>query len=463
MASHFEGMGRRVSRLRVSHAFHSPLMEPMLDDFRAVVGGLAWSEPVVPVVSNVTGAVAGPGLLSDPEYWVGHVREAVRFADGVRALRTLGVSRFVECGPDAVLTGLARQVLDHDNDAGEQVVFASMLRGGRAEDTTAVTALAELFASGADVDWTALFSERDRVPVDLPTYAFQHQRYWLDIPGNRAGDVGSAGLDGVDHPLLSAMVVSPESGGVVLTGRLSVDAQAWVADHDVLGRILLPGTAFVELAVRAGDEVGCAAVEDLTLEAPLVLPAGGGAAVQVVVGAVDETGRRTVDVFSRTEDAWTRHATGLLAPHTTVPDFELTAWPPQGARRLEVEGAYERLANRGYLYGPVFQGLKAAWRRGDDVFAEVELPEESWEEAHRFGLHPALLDAAMHVDLLLDGTDGDEGATMLPFSWNGVSLHASGATALRVHIRRLRGEEVSAIGVADSTGQLVATVDSLVT
>ncbi|MEV5434410.1 polyketide synthase dehydratase domain-containing protein, partial [Streptomyces sp. NPDC052701] len=386
----------------------------------------------------------------------------MRFADGISALRGQGVTRFVECGPDAVLTGLARQILDED----DEVTFASVLRRDRPEDTTAVTALAELFASGAEVDWTALFSERDRVPVDLPTYAFQHQRYWLDIPGNRAGDVGSAGLDGVDHPLLSAMVVSPESGGVVLTGRLSVDAQAWIADHDVLGRILLPGTAFVELAVRAGDEVGCAAVDDLTLEAPLVLTAAGGAAVQVVVGAADETDRRTVDVFSRaegTEGTWIRHATGLLAPRTTVPDFDLTAWPPQGARRLEIEGAYERLANRGYLYGPVFQGLKAAWRRGDDVFAEVELPEESWEEGARFGLHPALLDSAMHVDLLLDGTDEDEGATMLPFSWNGVSLHASGATALRVHIRRLRGEEVSAIGVADSTGQLVATVDSLVT
>ncbi|MFR9800453.1 type I polyketide synthase [Streptomyces sp. MS06] len=206
VASHFEGMGRRVTRLRVSHAFHSPLMEPMLDDFRAVAGGLAWSEPVVPVVSNVTGAVAEPGLLSDPEYWVGHVREAVRFADGVRALRALGVSRFVECGPDAVLTGLARQILDHDNDAGEQgVVFASMLRGGRAEDTTAVTALAELFASGAGVDWDGFYAGRDATRTDLPTYAFQRKRYWAEAQAtasepNPAGGTGtgSVGTDSAD-------------------------------------------------------------------------------------------------------------------------------------------------------------------------------------------------------------------------------------------------------------------------
>ncbi|MET8949162.1 polyketide synthase dehydratase domain-containing protein, partial [Streptomyces sp. NPDC004542] len=458
---HFSALGRRTTRLRVSHAFHSPLMEPMLDGFRAVVAGLAFTEPSMGVVSNVTGAVAEPGLLTDPEYWVAHVREAVRFADGITALRAQGVSRFVECGPDAVLTGLAKQILDD-----EDVTFAPVLRKDRPEDVTAVTALAGLFASGAGVDWDGFFTGRDATRVDLPTYAFQHQRYWLDLPATRAGDAGSIGLEAIGHPLLSAVVVSPDSDGLVLTGRLAVDTHPWIADHDVLGRVLLPGTAFVELAVRAGDQAGCGAVEELTLQAPLVLPADAGVAVQVVVGAADDAGQRSVEIFSRTEGTdipWTRHATGVLGPNTTVPDFDLTAWPPPGAQSLEVEGAYERLANRGYGYGPVFQGLKAAWRRGDDVFAEVELPSDSWDEAARFGLHPALLDSAMHVDLLLDGTEEDEGATMLPFSWNGVSLHAAGAASLRVHIRRLRGEEVSAIGVADSTGQLVATVESLVT
>jgi len=314
-------------------------------------------------------------------------------------------------------------------------------------------------------DWQAFYAASGARRVDLPTYAFQHQRYWLDVPP-RTGDVSSAGLTAVDHPMLSAAVVSPEGDGVVLTGRLSLETQPWIADHDVLGRLLLPGTGFVELAIRAGDEVGCARVEELTLEAPLVLPPRGALAVQVVVGGPDESRARSLHVYSRPEESdepWTRHATGVLTPEATRPPFELAAWPPPGAEAVNVDGAYPWLAARGYGYGPVFQGLKAAWRRGDDVFAEVELPQQAWEEAGRFGLHPALLDCAMHMDLLLDGTEGDEGATLLPFTWNGVSLHAAGATALRVHIRRIRGEEVCAIGVADPSGSMVATVETLVT
>ncbi|KQV20058.1 hypothetical protein ASC99_21935 [Kitasatospora sp. Root107] len=450
IASGFE----RTKRLSVSHAFHSPLMDPMLDEFRTVVSGLSFNEPKIPVVAS--------GSFTDPEYWVSHVRDAVRFADNIGQLESRGVTTFVEIGPDAVLTAAGADCVAEDSEAA----FVSTLRRERSEERELLTGLARAHARGVAVDWTALLPGAQRARTDLPTYAFQRQRYWIDLVGVGFGDLGSAGLEAVDHPMLSAAVVSPDNGGVVLTGRLSIDTQAWIGDHGVLGNVLLPGTGFVELAVRAGDQVDCGRVEELTLEAPLILAPGGAVALQVVVGAADAAGTRSVSVYSRPEGGadqeWTRHANGVLAPEPTAPEFELTAWPPPGATEIDVANAYERLTDRGYGYGPVFQGLKAAWRRGDDVFAEVALPAGSHAEAARFGLHPALLDTAMHVDLLLDGTAGDEGDTLLPFSWNGVSLHAAGANALRVHIRRVRGAEVSAIGVADTAGQLVATVESLV-
>ncbi|MBB4946104.1 pimaricinolide synthase PimS1 [Kitasatospora gansuensis] len=449
IASGFE----RTKRLSVSHAFHSPLMDPMLDEFRTVVSGLTFAEPKIAVVAS--------GSFTDPEYWVSHVRDAVRFADNIGRLESRGVTTYLEIGPDAVLTAAGADNLGEDSEA----LFVSTLRRERGEERELLTGLARAHARGVTVDWTALLPGA-QARTDLPTYAFQRQRYWIDLVGVGFGDLGSAGLEAVDHPMLSAAVVSPDNGGVVLTGRLSIDTQAWIGDHGVLGNVLLPGTGFVELAVRAGDQVDCGRVEELTLEAPLILAPGGAVALQVVVGAADAAGTRSVSVYSRPEGGadqdWTRHANGVLAPEPTAPEFELTIWPPQGATVIDVENAYERLTDRGYGYGPVFQGLKAAWRRGDDVFAEVALPAQSHAEAARFGLHPALLDTAMHVDLLLDGTAGDEGETLLPFSWNGVSLHAAGANALRVHIRRVRGAEVSAIGVADTSGQLVATVESLV-
>ncbi|MER6074408.1 type I polyketide synthase [Streptomyces sp. NPDC001817] len=456
--AHFEAEGRKTARLKVSHAFHSPLMEPMLAEFRSVASGLEYGTPSIPIVSTLTGAPVTDDL-SDPEYWVRHIREAVRFADAVKVLADNSVTTYLELGPDAVLTAMGQQT-------AEDGVFVPALRRDRDETREAVSALGRLHSLGAGVDWVAYYGAPERVPArtDLPTYAFQRSRFWLDATGPGAGDVGSAGLTPVDHPVLSALVGSPEpDGGVVLTGRL-VAGGTWVADHVVLGSVLLPGTAFVELAVRAGDEVGCGRLEELTLQAPLVVPERGAVQVQVVVGGADASGARTVNVYSRAEGssgAWTRHASGSVTPQESGAEFDLTEWPPADAQPLAVEGAYEALAGRGYGYGPVFQGLKAAWRRGEDVFAEVALPVQAHAEAARFGLHPALLDAAMHADLL--GEDGAaDGATLLPFSWNGITLHAAGATELRVHIRRVRGDELSAMWVADATGQPVATVEELV-
>nr|WP_277912960.1 type I polyketide synthase [Frankia torreyi] len=445
--------GGETHRLPVSHAFHSPLMEPMLAEFGRIAAGIEFRAPRIPIVSALTGRLATVEELCAAQYWVRHARQPVRFADAVDGLVAEGVATFVEIGPDRVLSILGEECL-----AGrESAVFVPLLHRDRDETAAAMAALGRLHVHGVPVAWPELLG-RGGARLDLPTYAFEHTRYWLDA--TPAHDATGVGQLPAGHPILGAVVPLAGSREVVLTGRLSVETQPWLADHAVGGAVLLAGTGFVELALRAADQVGCATVEELTLAAPLMLPERGGVALQVVVGAPDGD-RRSLSVFSRPGDAseeqpWTRHATGVLSPTRRPETFDLTAWPPAGADPIDVADAYQRLRTRGYGYGPAFQGLRGAWRRGDEVFAEVALPDDV--AAASFGLHPALLDAAMHADLL----GAVDGPTLLPFVWSGVSLHAVGARALRVRIQRLDGDEASAIQVADAEGRPVASIDSLV-
>ncbi|MGW7104497.1 SDR family NAD(P)-dependent oxidoreductase, partial [Streptomyces sp. NPDC054883] len=458
VGEHFAAAGRKTSRLAVSHAFHSALMDPMLDEFRAVAARLTYSAPRIPVVSTVTGELSE--AWQSPEYWVGQVREAVRFADAVRMLEQQGATRFLEIGPDGILTGLAQQTVDSG-----QAVLVPALRKNRPEPETLIAALGQLHATGVPVDWATCFAGTGARRVELPTYAFQRTRYWMTAP-SATGGTADTGQVGLDHPVLRSVVELPDEGGAVLTGRLSASTHAWITDHDVLGSVLLPGTGFVELAVQAGDRLGCGLLEELTLQAPLVLPARGGIAVQVAVGPADGAGRRTVAIHSRPDDQpdlpWTRHAEGFLAPPATEATAgPLTDWPPADAEAIPVADAYPDLAAAGYHYGPVFQGLTAAWRRGDELFAEVALPERAHADASRFGLHPALLDAAMHVGLLAGPGSEGGGRTLLPFAWNGVALHASGAKALRVRITPVAQQDGLSLTVADEQGNPVLSVESL--
>ncbi|MGY9064152.1 SDR family NAD(P)-dependent oxidoreductase, partial [Streptomyces sp. CAS3] len=339
-----------------------------------------------------------------------------------------------------------------------------VVRADRPEPQAVVTALAELHVHGVSPDWRAVFPGARR--VDLPTYAFQYERFWLEAPEEFSGGAAAAGLGlgAAEHPLAGAVVALPGAGGFLVTGRLSLRTHPWLADHTVMGRVLLPGTALVELAVRAGDEAGCAQVEDLTLEAPLIVPDHGGVAVQVWVGPEEESGRRALSVHSRPDDApdgapWVRHAVGYLTDELPDPPHgvDLGAWPPAAAEPVDLGGFYEGLDGLGLSYGPAFRGLRSVWRGGDDVLAEVALPEDT--EADAFAVHPALLDAALHAigaGGLVPVTDGP----LLPFAWSEVGVRATGAAALRVKVSRTGPDAVS-LTVADASGGLVATVGSL--
>ncbi|UJW29741.1 type I polyketide synthase [Saccharothrix sp. AJ9571] len=461
-----EAGGVRARRVPVDYASHSVQVERIREELLEVLASVSPVSASVPMYSTVTGALIDTASL-DAEYWFRNLRQTVEFEQATRALLADGRRVFVEVSPHpVVVTGLQATI----EDTGIAAAAVGTLRRDDGGLDRFVASLGEAHAHGAAVDWETFFAGTGARRVDLPTYPFQRQRYWLDAVAS-AGDVRGFGLGAAEHPLLGAVVGLPDSGGVLLTGRLSVESQPWLADHAVMGSVLFPGTGFVELALQAGARVGCDVVEELVLEAPLVLPERGGVQVQVVVGDAGDSGNRPLNVYTRPEDfaaedvlarPWTRHVTGVLGAGTAAPSFDFTAWPPAGAEpvSLEIDDFYERLAGSGLDYGPSFQGLTAVWRRGNDIFAEVALGEDETEQGGAFGIHPALLDAALHATGL--AADGQEGGTRLPFAWTGVALFASGASVLRVRISPVGSDGVS-VEFTDGEGLPVGVVGSLVT
>ncbi|WFB10705.1 SDR family NAD(P)-dependent oxidoreductase [Streptomyces sp. LX-29] len=404
----------------------------------------------------------------------------------VRALLGRGHTVFIEISPEPTVVETIAGVV---RDADRRALAVGTLRRADGGPDRFLRSLAELYAAGVPVDWSAVFGPAaGAADVELPTYPFQRRRYWLDdtLP---SGDLAASGLRAADHPLLSAAVELPDSEGLLFTGRLSTRTHPWLADHVVMDRVLLPGTAGVELALWAAARVGCDRVEELTLHAPLEIPAADdgrtdGVSIRLAVGGADDTGRRTVHLYSRPASAdaadpttgpelaavldpaagpdrsWTRHASGTLTAGAPAPAFDLMVWPPKGAEEVPIGDLYERAARRGYRYGPAFQGLTSVWRRGAEVFAEVRLDRERELDAGRFTVHPALLDAAVQAYAV--AVPEAASGTRMPFSWRGVSLRAAGATtAVRVRLNPT-GPDAMAIDVADATGAPLGSVRGLV-
>ncbi|WP_445009735.1 SDR family NAD(P)-dependent oxidoreductase [Streptomyces poonensis] len=451
LLAHCAAENVQARKVAVDYAAHSPQIELVEEQAREGFVGISPLPATVPFYSTVTGGKLDPAELGSG-YWYRNMRQTVRFHDAIRAALADGHDVFIEVSPHPVqLTGVQDAI--EAADAVAAVVPTLRRRDGGIHRL--MLSLAEAHGHGVAVDWDAVLPGARR--VDLPTYAFRHERYWLEA-GAPAGDVRTAGLDAADHPFLGAAVELPDAGGHLLTGMLSLQAHPWLADHAVLGTVLLPGTAFVELAAHAAAETGCDLVEELTLQAPLVLPEHGGVALQVLVGAQDDSGRRPLSVHSRAGDGpWLRNATGVLATGATPAETDLGIWPPADAQPVDLDDFYGRLADLGLSYGPAFQGLRAAWRGNDAVYAELAVADGTDTDA--FGLHPALLDSALHAlgaGGLVPAADGP----LLPFAWSRVTLRGTGAAALRVRLAPAGGDTVR-LEAADDTGRSVVSVESL--
>ncbi|MER5865505.1 type I polyketide synthase [Kitasatospora sp. NPDC002040] len=411
--------GRRTKKLTVSHAFHSAHMDGMLAEFARIAAEIDYQRPRIPIVSTLTGQLADGDDLRTPDYWVRQVRQPVRFLDAIHTLAGQGATTLVELGPDAVLTGLAEEILDARASDGPTTAGHSavaLLRRDWPEAETVVGAVARLHAQGATVDWSAYFTGTGARRIDLPTYAFQRRRYWLASTGPST-DAAGLGLRPTGHPLLGAGVFLAGQDEVLFANHLSVHQHPWLADRAVLGSVVLPVSALVELALRAGAEVGSTTLEELSLRAPLVLPEGGGVQLQLKLGAPDAAGLRSLAIHSRADEyaAWTLHADGRLG-----------------------DGASTGSAS------PAGQ------------LASIELPEEYRQESSGYGLHPDLWEAA----LLGQGAAGRDGTTSVPAEWRGVRLYATGAPAARVLVTPA-GESAVSVQLFDEADQLIAEAESV--
>ena len=448
----------RYRRIPVDHAPHSAHVEKLRERLLKDLADIRPRTGKIPFISTVTGHALDTRAL-DAEYWYANLRQTGLFEQGTGVLLRQGQRIFIECSPHPVLTTAVEEM---GETAGVHVAAVASLRKDDGGMRRFGLSMADAFAHGAAIDWTADFESRGARRVELPTYAFQRRRYWLRAS---AGDssVASTGLDPVGHPLLGATVSLVETGATLQSGLLAPAIHPWLLGPRVAGTHTVPAGVLAELALQAGDGVGCAGVEELTLHAPLAVPYRSTAALHISIGPIGETGWR-LEIHSRPDGTatWTCHATGVLGlqqqRQSDGPADRLgrapADWPPPAAIPVTAQEL------RPILAGPVggYAILRAAWRCGQDVYAEVAL-RDTVAEHSLFGLHPALLDAALNTARLATGPSAGLGHPPLVTEWSGITLHSTGASTLRV---RLTPDDRGGFTLAatDEIGKTVITIGS---
>ncbi|BBG29152.1 type I polyketide synthase [Zymobacter palmae] len=436
LAEQWKQKGKRTHRLSVSHAFHSPHIDSIVDELRATLTTLSYRAPRLPIISTVTGKPLTAEEACSPDYWAHQARSAVRFADAAHWLLTHNTRLTFEVGPDSVLAALGRaNGMAHSGNT--DTLWLAAMRRERDEARTLLAGLAALHAHGVTPDWQQLLPAA--APVTLPTYPFQHRHYWLTLSENNAPTMRHSGTIALSHAFLEQGVELADQSGWIFTGHVRPDEHPWIKEHRVHGDIAIAGAMTSEMIHHAGKQFGYGVVNDLVLQTLMTFPDGASADVQLRVELPNEHGQCKAAFYYRPrfdgnsdelEPTWIKHATlSLGASPQQIPEWEdidTTSWPPQGAEPLDMDDMYRHLRS----LGPAFRRLKAAWRSPEGVYFEADLTQDELNKIGRFDLHPVLLDTGLQAGFM-NAPQAEDAPVHVLFMVSGLHIYAQGARSIR--------------------------------
>ena len=482
LATHVEAVVTRLAaesvhcqELPVSHAFHSPLMEPMLAEFETVVGKMDLQAPKIRLVSNATGRIADPKQITRTDYWRRHVREPVRFAQGMQTLAEEGCRVFLELGPSPVLVAMAQQSIE-----AADALWLSTLRRNRNDWAESLGSLQALYHAGVTIDWKGLDRDYPSRRISLPTYPFQRERFWIDSDrGARSPRSGRRIVHSENqHPLVGVALRSPAIEGSVFETELSAQQPLFLKDHEICGRVIVPAAAYVEMALAGARQLfgkGACRIENLVLDEPLVLQADAETKVQSIFRPSDGNAN-TFEVFSSSgknenSGTWTRHAVSKVSKTAEGEKVEnraadLEAIRNRCAESVNIKAYCEWLSDQGSRFGPAFPRLSTLLRGNGESLAEIKLAESPADTNAGYCFHPALLDACFQAaQATVPASDaGADDEVLLPVGIECVRVIRDAPSTLWSHARLHRSSDPEArtfvmdLEIFDQDGKVVGSV-----
>ena len=445
--------GVKTKKLNVSHAFHSPLIEPMVVEFEQVAQQVKFAAPQGKLISNLTGELA-TSEIATPQYWCRHLREPVRFVTCMETLQQLGVEVFVELGPKPILLGMGRACLKEKNQ-----LWLPSLRPGQEDWQQLLSSLAQLYVRGVPVNWLGFDQDYTRHRLPLPTYPWQRQRYWIEAAAFENKLTALTYLKSVSsqsqNPLLGQQLDLPGTAEIRFQSQISQNFPAWVKDHRIDETAILPGTAYLEMALAAGAIVAKSknlCLQDVVIAKALILPKDEVKTIQVILSP-KESDIYSFEIYSLTSPAnenngktsWTLHASGKLLVNekeSLAQQVDLAALQQRCTQEISPESLYQRFQQQGMDYGSSFQGLEQIWWHEREALGKIELPSELVSEAGEYQLHPVLLNTCLQV---LEAISPDESQqnTYLPVGLEHLRLWGNPSRRLWCHAqwRKREGSE----------------------